>query len=405
MDRRIIFLSRRPPFPQTGGAPIRTHRLLTGLARDFEVTFVTFDHEPASGEPDADHLALERLAGEIEVLTLPGLRTSKRMAQALSVFRAASWEWARYATGELAANLRRLVRDREPALVHFDDVGVAQAGPAAGAVNVLSPHGVEHVITRGNARASGGVRRAFGELEWRKVAREERALWRRMDLTLALSEVEAEVMRAGGARVALCPNGTDELPLLAPPWRDPGEPLRVLFVGTGSFQPNERGIAWFVTEVMPRLSERMPVVFDVVGAPPNRPIQADGVAYRGRVSEVESWYEQAHVVVVPLFEGAGTRLKVLEAAAYGRPMVSTPFGPEGLPLVAGEHYLEAGDPEGFAAAVADIGRLTEQRRPELVEMLARARRSVEPLFWPEITRRLVRTYSEAIERNEAGQPA
>ena len=202
---------------------------------------MTFDHEPASGEPDADRLALERLAGEIEVLTLPGLRTSKRMAQALSVFRPASWEWARYATGELAANLRRLVRDREPALVHFDDVGVAQAG-LAGAVNVLSPHGVEHVITRANARASGGVRRAFGELEWRKVAREERALWRRMDLTLALSEVRGEVMPAGGARVALCPNGTDELPLLAPPWGGiPASPSASSSSARGASSPTNAG--------------------------------------------------------------------------------------------------------------------------------------------------------------------
>lgn len=401
----MLFLSRRPPFPQTGGAPIRTHRLLTGLARDFEVTFVTFDHDPGSGEPNADRAALNRLSDEIEVVVLPGLRRSKRVAQALSVFRVASWEWARYATRELAATLRRFAREREPALVHFDDVGVAQAGPVAGAVNVLSPHGVEHLITRGNARASGGVRRAFGELEWRKVAHEERSLWRRMDLTLALSEVEAAIMRAAGARVALCPNGTDELPFLAPPWRDPNEPVRVLFVGTGNFQPNERGIAWFVTEVMPRLRERVPVAFDVVGMPPDRPVEAEGVSYRGRVPELEPWYEQAHVVVVPLFEGAGTRLKMLEAAAYGRPMVSTAFGPEGLPLLSGEHYLEADDPEAFAAAVVDVGRMVESRSDELVEMLARARRSVEPLFWPEITRRLVQTYSEAIERHDAGAPA
>jgi glycosyltransferase involved in cell wall biosynthesis len=401
----MLFLSRRPPFPQTGGAPIRTHRLLTGLARDFEVTFVTFDHDPASGEPDADRAALERLSDELEVVVLPGLRRPKRVAQALSVFRLGSWEWGRYATRELAATLRQLVREREPALVHFDDMGVAQARPAAGAVNVLSPHGVEHVITRENGRASGGVRRAFGELEWRKVAREERALWRRMDLTLALSEAEAATMRAGGASVALCPNGTDEVPFLPPPWRDPGEPVRVLFVGTGSFQPNERGIAWFVTEVMPRLREQMPVAFDVVGTPPNRPVEADGVVYRGRVPDLAPWYEQAHVVVVPLFEGAGTRLKVLEAAAYGRPMVSTGFGPEGLPLAPREHFLEADEAEAFAAAVAEVARMAEARAGELVEMLERARRSVEPLFWPEIIRRLLETYSDAIARHEAGAPA
>jgi glycosyltransferase involved in cell wall biosynthesis len=96
---------------------------------------------------------------------------------------------------------------------------------------------------------------------------------------------------------------------------------------------------------------------------------------------------------------------VLEAAAYGRPMVSTAFGPEGLPLAPREHFLEADEAEAFAAAVAEVARMAEARAGELVEMLERARRSVEPLFWPEITRRLLETYSDAIARHEAGAPA
>jgi glycosyltransferase involved in cell wall biosynthesis len=123
------------------------------------------------------------------------------------------------------------------------------------------------------------------------------------------------------------------------------------------------------------------------------------------VPELEPWYEQAHVVVVPLFEGAGTRLKVLEAAAYGRPMVSTAFGPEGLPLAAGEHYLEADDPGAFADAIVRVATLAEARSPELSGLLERARRAAEPLFWSAITHRLVETYSEAIDRRDDGSSA
>ena len=83
-------------------------------------------------------------------------------------------------------------------------------------------------------------------------------------------------------------------------------------------------------------------------------MQAKGVRYVGRVPSVEPFYSASHGVVVPVFEGSGTRLKMLEAMAYGRPVISTSLGAEGLPVVAGEHFLQADDPESFAAAAVRL---------------------------------------------------
>src|ERR1039458_10558913 len=162
-------------------------------------------------------------------------------------------------------------------------------------------------------------------------------------------------MTAGGARrVELCPNGVDpveRLPLRALR-RD--DPLKLLFVGSGSYAPYERGLAWMVREVLPRLRRQTAVSFDVVGQPPARPVAAEGVRYVGRVPTVEPYYDAAHVVVVPVFEGSGTRLKVIEAAAFGRPVVSTRLGAEGLPLEAGGHYLAGEGADEVAAAGLEL---------------------------------------------------
>ncbi|HEV2069997.1 MAG TPA: glycosyltransferase, partial [Acidimicrobiales bacterium] len=231
-----------------------------------------------------------------------------------------------------------------------------------------------------------------------KLRCEERRVWRRMPLCLAVSDVDAQTMIEGGAgRVEICPNGTDEVARLAPPRRRPDEPLRLLFVGSADYQPYERGIAWFVREVLPHLQPIVPTIFDVVGVPPRRPVSAAGVRYVGKVPTVAEWYERCHAVVVPMFEGSGTRLKIVEAMAYGRPVVSTALGAQGLPVAAGTHYYCADDVPGFVSILAELATHCEQDGGPMASMLDKAYGSITPLFWPRITERLSELYRSEIE--------
>jgi glycosyltransferase involved in cell wall biosynthesis len=262
-----------------------------------------------------------------------------------------------------------------------------------GRVNVLSTQNVEYQLARNLAKAYGGRRRLFTALDWRKMAREESRTWRAMSLVLAVSEVDAQVMRDAGAReVIVCPNGTDAVAPLPPPRRRPGEPLRVMFLGSGHYRPNDLGLRWFVEEVLPVVREQVEVEFLVVGdPPPNRP-EADGVRYVGRVATVTPWYEQCHAVVVPLLQSGGTRLKIIEAIAHGRPVVSTGVGAEGLPLTAGVHYLRADDPEAFARALAHLASQAESDGQGTRALLDAARTAIAELLWPNIVDKLTVTY-------------
>jgi polysaccharide biosynthesis protein PslH len=395
---RLVFVARSAPFPLTGGAPLRTHRLLTGLAKRFDVTFVTLEHEVGSGDGHVSASEAERLLPGIRVVAARGLGTRKRAAQLRSLASRRSWQFGRYAVPSLRGLLVAEVERLDPAVIHFDDVGVGLLGPLEGRCCALAPHNVEHRIVRDTARASTGARRFFGEIDSRKLEREERCLWPRVSLCVAVSEIDARTMREAGARrVELCPNGTDRVSMLPAPRRATTEPLRVLFVGRGDYQPNARGLRWFIQEVHPILCNAGPTVLEVVGEPPRHRAEARGVEYVGQVPDLRPYYERAHAAIVPLFEGSGTRLKVIEAMAWGRPVVSTALGAEGLPVGAGEHFLTAETGPRFADALLTIARWCEESDPALNRLLDRARRAIEHLFWPDIAARLAATY-EAIQR-------
>lgn len=326
-------------------------------------------------------------------MTVPGRGPGKRLGQAQSVLSTRSWSWGRYRLPAFGEALAATVARRQPAILHLDDPGVGQFGPLQGPLNVYAPHNVEHHLVERTAASASGVRRAFARLEADKLRREELRLLRELDVSVAVSELDARAMREAGARsVRVCPNGTDEVVRLPPPRRRPDEPLRLLFVGSANYLPYEKGIAWLVREVLPRVRQAVPVTLDVVGVPPRRPVEAEGVAYVGRVPSVSEWYERSHAVVVPMFEGGGTRLKVVEAMAHGRPVVSTPVGAEGLPVAAGTHYLEAADAGGFVASLQTLATWSVDEPGPMQHLLDEARAAITPLFWPRIVADLAAFY-------------
>jgi glycosyltransferase involved in cell wall biosynthesis len=410
VSQRLVFASRRMPHPLTNGSRVRTSRLLAGLSAAFETTFVVYEHDPEGPDGGCSRQDLTEMFPGVEVVAVPAPVRAKRWAQVRTLASSRSWTYGRYATRAFQEALMGAVERRRPAVVHLDDQGVGHCGPIAGTLSVLATHNVEYRIVRGTAEADRGARGAFAALDWRKLKREEERLWRRMPLCLAVSEVDAATMRAAGARrVEICPNGTDDVQPPAAAMRRHGEPLRLLFVGSASYDPYERGLAWFIREVLPRLQARLPTTLDIVGVPPRRPVSAPGVTYPGPVPAVGPWYEAAHAVIVPVFEGSGTRLKVLEAMAHRRAVVATRIAVEGLPVQAGRHYLRADDGEGFVTALDDLGHRLSGDDAELRRMLDAARDALSPLFWPRIVSRLVDLYraetaAGGLSRDERGGP-
>jgi glycosyltransferase involved in cell wall biosynthesis len=144
---------------------------------------------------------------------------------------------------------------------------------------------------------------------------------------------------------------------LPPPQEDPVE---ILFVGTLPYYPNSEGITWFAEQVLPliRLKTRQQVVLRIAGRPFTPLVRAldelPGVEFTGYVADLRELYGRCCLTVVPIRAGGGTRIKVLEAFALGRPVVATTIGAEGIVARHGEHLLIADDPTSFAASCVQL---------------------------------------------------
>ena len=206
------------------------------------------------------------------------------------------------------------------------------------------------------ARVAQGVRRAALTLEARRFERHDAAALARYDLLLAMSDEDrAAVAGVSGVRCETVPNGVDTAAFELPP--PPGDPV-VLYTGRLSYPPNAEGLIWLLRDVWPRVREERPDArLVVVGPdPPDeaRRLAGDDVELTGWVADVAPQFARAQVVAVPILSGGGTRLKVVDGLASGRPVVATPMGAEGIEAVDGEHLVLARDPDAFAAALTRL---------------------------------------------------
>jgi glycosyltransferase involved in cell wall biosynthesis len=203
--------------------------------------------------------------------------------------------------------------------------------------------------------------KAYFREQWRRMWRFERDECRRFDQVIAVSAADAGTLEReyGIGEVGAVPTGVDT-EFFTPTAGVVPDPLELVFTGAMDWMPNEDGIRWFVSDVLPLVQQRLPgATLTVVGRNPPESIRAlagrdPRVRVTGTVPDVRPYLENAAVVVVPLRVGGGTRLKIYEALAMERPMVSTSIGAEGLPLEDGVHLSIADDAPAFAGAVVSL---------------------------------------------------
>jgi len=267
---------------------------------------------------------------------------------------------------------------------------------------ILDLDDVEHVRALRMAHTGRWGRRRLGAyaavpiLMWSQ--RRARALARR---TLVCSETDRRRLSAPGdaRRIAVLPNAV-ALPEAPPPI--PIEPT-LLFLGTYEYRPNADAAAWLLRAIWPRIKRAVPGARLILAGPhPERIRGLDGagpgVEAPGFVDDLVGLYRRTRVTCCPLRAGAGTRVKILEAAAFGRPMVSTAVGAEGLDLVNGRDLLVENDPRAFARACVDL-----LREPERCARIgAAARAAVAPYDRASVVATARRLISGALQPGAAG---
>ena len=349
--------------PIDKGGRIRTYNMLRALKRQHRVTYVTLDNGKAA--PDAEALALEYCHDLIRVPFDEAPRLSPRFWLELVRNTASTLPYAiaKYKSPALQQAIERAVRERGIDVVVCDFLAPSQNVPDGLPCHaVLFQHNVEAAIWKRHVEVrENPVAKAYFREQWRRMERFERKECRRFDRVVAVSRADAEAIEReyGIADVADVPTGVD-VEYFRPSGQVTREPHNLVFTGSMDWLPNEDGINWFVDHVLPRIHDRRPdVTLTIVGR--NPPPRIQQLAQRdarlrvtGSVPDVRPYIERAAAFVVPLRVGGGTRLKIYEALAMERPLVSTTIGAEGLPLESGKHLLIADDAGAFATAVLSL---------------------------------------------------
>ena len=377
---RIAVVSHVMPYPADSGTRIRVAHVVRALGRQHDLTVLSLEPGDARGAAAA--------------LGVPVAVEPARARRGLAPVLVAA---------ETTAAVWRCVRRWRADAVHLQGTfGAAAAGLAGSRADVPAVVDEGCVYHRSFCRAAAlaptRLARARGRLRTWRLRRFEQAVARHADAVIAVCPEEAALVHrlAPGTRVVVAPNGVDPDALAPTP---PGD--AALFVGLLSYGPNRDAVTWFAREVAPRLGSDGPDVL-VAGRDPGPELEALAGATRlrllGFVPDLAPLYARAGVFVNPMRGGGGTRLKVLEAMAAGKAVISTSVGAEGLALTPGRDVVIADTAVEFAAAVRGL-----LASPGQAERLGRAARAlVETRYRWEICATPIEELYASLDRRGAG---
>ena len=376
----ILVLCPYVPHPPTHGGSLRTRVLLEALrgsdgrADEVHVVVPVVD-DTARATAKAFAQAIAVRVHEVAVPALPRpdfARKLRSWARGRSELLLRRWgEGAGPAVAGIAASLR-------PDLVVVDSSFVLPIVPRAPVPQLLHLHNLESsVFARAGAAGRGFAERVTRAFEARTIAAAERQALRTAAAVVTVSEVDRALALAlaPGANVVAVPNSVDleRLALLPPP--PPPSPPRLLFVGTLDYPPNLEAVRELVLEHLPVLRAAFPgLVVRLVGRDDGGALAAfrghEGVEAVGPVDDLLPHYRDSHAVYLPIRSGGGTRIKILEAWALGRPVLATAVGAEGLGGGDGVHWRQFESPQQGVAALRDV------LAGQTVTLVANARRFV-----------------------------
>ena len=356
---KLLFLCQTLPYPPDGGVAIRSYHIMRLLAERYEVTALCFIR--ANERPTAAHVAESVKAisafAQIEAFPIPQEHSRVRLLwdHLRSVLTRRPYTVYAYESAAFRARVRELLERLKPDLVHMDSLdlsGCLDLVPAASTVCVH--HNVESALLRRRADADKSWwRRAYLHLQADLLDGEERRWCPRMGLNVAVSPDDRAIFEqnAPGARWAVVPNGVD-----VDYYRPGGQGSDgLLCVGATTWFPNRDALYFFCNEIQPHLKAARNVPARWVGR--STPEDQEtcrrdfGVELTGYVDDTRPYLERAACFIVPLRVGGGTRLKILNAWAMGKAIVSTSIGCEGLDAVDGENILIRDTAQGFAEAI------------------------------------------------------
>jgi glycosyltransferase involved in cell wall biosynthesis len=362
---RMLLLAQTLPFPPDGGVHIRIYNILKLLSLRYDVTLLSFVRRAERDAPESVADGIHGLApyATVEAFPIPQEHSRVRWIwdHLRSLVSGRAYVWYAYESAAFRDRLTTLLAATPFDVVQIDSLDLACYLPALTPLPVVCVHhNVESTLMQRRADMERSrVRRWYLRLQARRLEQLERDWCERVALNVAVSDGDRDALeaRAPRGRFATVPNGVD-----VEQFR-PGRTVEEGIVSTGGLNwfPNADALTHFCDDILPRVRALLPTasVRWVGRADEAYAVQLwrdSQVELTGHVADIRPYVHQAACFVVPLRVGGGTRLKILDAWAMGKAVVSTAVGCEGLTATDGENILIRNDPAEFATAVATVLR-------------------------------------------------
>jgi polysaccharide biosynthesis protein PslH len=377
---KILWVKAGPLVPLTAGGRIRSWNILKNLGKWDEVTLLTYSpsYVGTHQEGVADHVT------KLISLEFPGpakYSPGYYFDYFWRMFSLAPFTVHKTGIPSIRGQIEELLRKEHFDIVVADFLSATLSLPKnTPCPMILFAHNVETEIWKRHFEVTRSpLRKMIMGIEYWKMRRFERNPPRHFDHILTVSEKDREFFSRliPAENVSVLPTGVD-LDFFCPS-TTPSVPGRLVFSGSMDWMANEDAILHFAEDTLPLVANSVPeVTLTAAGRDPTEPLRKlakenPRIKLTGTVPDIRPHIAAGEVYIVPLRVGSGTRLKIFEAMAMGKAVVSTRVGAEGLPVIDGENVLLADEPKEFAAAVVRLLRDEELRK----KLGAAARRLVE----------------------------
>lgn len=355
---RILWVKAGKLLPMDTGGKIRSYNILKKLALSHDVTLLSY----YGGDRDTgyEEAIQKEFHGAQTVFTAaPG---SSAIAQSTDylrrLFQAAPFAVSKFTDRRVQSSVSELLKGGSVDVAVCDFLSASQNFPRVlPTPTLLFQHNVETALWRRMATTeSNPVKRIVYQIEAAKMDRHERFALGNFRHIVAVSEHDRELMLKmnPNCTISVVPTGVDTQKYAVAPAAQ-AEPPRIVFTGSMDWEPNIDAVIYFCEQILPRVLSQYPkTIFQIVGRNPHPKVKrlaSELVQVTGTVPSVADYLRDATVVIVPLRMGGGTRLKIFEAMAMGKAMVSTSVGAEGLSVQSGRDLILADSPSEFSEAI------------------------------------------------------
>lgn len=405
MKKKILFLSTRFPYPPSRGHFLRTYNTILGLSKNYNIYFLSFTNREITKE-EVEHL--KNCCVLVETFYAPADKSKFGLVWLLfkNIFSSKPFVAEKYYFKPFAERIKEILKKENIDLVHLDMLPLSMyLSLFENYPKILVDHNVESLRLKSWVeKEKSWVKKLYLWIQYKKLFKFESKMCGKVDLCIAVSnEDKRELLKMNPqAKVEVVPNGVDVDYFK----KDEGvfeEKNTIIWTGgTGEFY-NRSSLVYFFQKILPIIKSSMPEIkFYIIGKIAGKSLEKEisknkqNVFLAGYVEDIRPWMNKASVFVAPILAGGGTKLKVLNAMAMSKPVVTTTKGAEGIEGVNGEHFLVADEPKEFACKVLFL-----LKNPDVAKEIGEnARRLVEDKYsWVKIWNNMNNLYEKMLQNS------